>query len=239
MTSGLTNTPRRGDYWGMAEAKRFETRLAEIIRQRGIVPASDADMEAKELEIRAEQRARKAEILLGRLDARYRDALPRWGETAQWLKHYIESENDPKERGRGFVILGNPGAGKTWEAAALARRLLVTHSVPVNFTEAPEFMAALRPSADGGASDIGQFMAAPVLVLDDLGAERTSEWTAEQMFRLADYRNKHCLPTVITSNLDGAQLRERYGDRVIDRLTDGALLLRIPDPETPWRRSPL
>lgn len=239
MTSGLRYTPQRGDYWGMAAAKRYEERLAEIIRQRGIRPATDAEMEAKEQEIRQEQAARKAEILLGRLDARYRDAMPRWGETAQWLRHYVASENDPKERGRGYVILGNPGAGKTWEAAALARRLLVTHSVPVNFTEAPEFMAALRPSADGGASDIGQFMAAPVLVLDDLGAERTSEWTAEQMFRLADYRNKHCLPTVLTSNLDGKQLRERYGDRVIDRLTDGAMLLRIPDPETPWRRSPL
>ena len=73
----------------------------------------------------------------------------------------------------------------------------------------------------------------------DLGAERVSEWTAEQMFRLADYRNKHCLPTILTSNLDGKQLRERYGDRVIDRLTDGAMLLRIPDPDVPWRKSPL
>lgn len=231
--------PRIGGYfWGVNASRKFETRLAELIRQRGIKPATDEDMERKEREIRAEMADRKARILLGRLDARYREAVPRSAQSAVWVKHYVESGDDARERGRGLVILGDPSVGKTWEAAAIARLLLVRHSVPVQFTEAPELMAALRPNADG-ASDIGQFMAAPVLVIDDLGAERTSEWTSEQMFRLAHYRNVHCLPTIITSNLNGPQLRERYGDRVIDRFTEGAMLINIETPQRRWRQTPI
>lgn len=238
MTSGLRPTPITGYFWDMNASRKLTARWEETIRARGIVPASDAAFEAKEREIRQEMADRKAAILLGRLDTRYRTAVPRCALSAQWLKSYLAAGDDSLARSRGLVILGAPGVGKTWEAAALARLLLTVHAVPVQFVEAPEMMAALRPSAEG-ASDIGQFMAAPVLVIDDLGAERTSEWTGEQMFRLANYRNVHCLPTVITSNLNGPQLRERYGDRVIDRLTDRASLLRIETPEVPFRSSPL
>lgn len=225
--------PARGYFWDMMASTKLEARLAELIAKRGIRPATDAEMEAKELEIRREQAERKAEILLGRLDARYRDAIPRTAESLRWLKAYLAAES-PQDRGRGLIILGPSRAGKTWEAAAIARLLLVKHRIPVQFVEAPELMAALRPNAEG-ASDIGQFMAAPVLVIDDLGAERTSEWTAEQMFRLAHYRDVHCMPTIFTSNLEGAQLRERYGDRVINRLAEGATLIRIAAPAVPYR----
>lgn len=233
----LRVTPSTGYFWDMMASSKLEARIAEIIAKRGIRPATDAEMEAKEREIRREQAERKAEILLGRLDARYRDAVPRTVESVAWLKRYMTAE-DAKDRGRGLIILGPSRAGKTWEAAAIARLLLVRHRVPVQFVEAPELMAALRPNAEG-ASDIGQFMAAPVLIIDDLGAERTSEWTAEQMFRLAHYRDVHCMPTIFTSNLEGAQLRERYGDRVINRLAEGATLIRIAAPEVPYRKAAL
>lgn len=233
----LRVNPPAGYFWDMMASTKLEARLAEIIAKRGIRPATDEEMAAKEREIRREQAERKAEILLGRLDARYRDAIPRTAESLTWLKAYLVAET-PQDRGRGLIILGPSRAGKTWEAAAIARVLLVKHRVPVQFVEAPEMMAALRPNAEG-ASDIGQFMAAPVLIIDDLGAERTSEWTAEQLFRLAHYRDVHCLPTIFTSNLEGAQLRERYGDRVINRLAEGATLIRLVSPERPFRETPL
>lgn len=236
--TGLQATPNVGYFWDMNASRKFEQRLEQVLRERGIRPATDQEMEAKEREIRREMAERKAQILLGRLDARYREALPRTSVSGEWLRAYLTAGDDALQRARGLVILGDPGVGKTWEAAALARILMVKHRIPVQFVEAPELMAALRPSAEG-ASDIGQFMAAPVLIIDDLGAERTSEWTGEQMFRLANYRNVHCLPTIFTSNLNGPQLRERYGDRVIDRLTDRATLLQIDTPPVPLRTSPL
>lgn len=233
MTS-LQTTPHVGYFWGMEASGKLTARWEQVLRDRGIQPASDEAMEAKEREIRREMAERKAQILLGRLDARYREALPRTKISAQWLRDYIAAGDDALKRGRGLIVLGDPRVGKTWEIAALARILLMVHGVPVQFIEEPELMAALRPTAEG-ASDIGQFMAAPVLFIDDLGAARTSEWTGEQMFRLANYRSVHCLPTVFTSNLNGKQLRERYGDRVIDRLAEGATLLTIEAPAQPFR----
>jgi DNA replication protein DnaC len=235
--TGLLTNPPAGYPWDMMASSKLEARIAEIIAKRGIQPATDAEMEAKELEIRREQAERKAQILLGRLDARYRDAIPRTAESVGWLKRYLAAES-PQDRGRGLILLGPTRSGKTWEAASIARILLVKYRVPVQFVEAPEMMAALRPNAEG-ASDIGQFMAAPVLIIDDLGAERTTEWTAEQLFRLAHYRDVHCLPTIFTTNLEGAQLRERYSDRVINRLAEGATLIRFTTPVKPFRETPL
>jgi DNA replication protein DnaC len=204
----------------MAAAQKFEQRLQDYIRQRGIRHATDAEMEAKEQEIRREQAEHKARILLGRLDSRYRDAVLRHDASHRWLTDYRLGNR------HGYVILGRHGAGKTWEACALARKLLMEDSVPVTLVTATDLMQALRPNRDG-ASDLGAFQVAPVLVLDDLGAERPTEWTHEQLFRLADFRNVRKLPVIITTNLTGPQLRERYDPRMIDRLVEDATLLDI------------
>lgn len=205
----------------MNAARDLEKRIAETIRKRGIRPATDAQMAAKEAEIQGEWRERKAEIMLGRLDYVYRSAKTRHPESAQWLADYVSGNR------HGYVLLGDPGCGKTWEAAALARTLMVEHTVPVTVVNASTLMEALKPNRDG-SSDLGQFQVAPVLVLDDLGAERATDWALGQMYLLAEYRNVRRLPTIITSNLSGAALRERYTDRIIDRLIQNSSLLVMP-----------
>lgn len=214
----LRQTPQAGEYWTMNASKDLERRLAEVIRQRGIRPATDAEMKAKDEEIRREQRAHKVGILLGRLDARYRNSKTRYPESQEWLKGFRAGER------RNLCIFGDPGTGKTWEASAIARQLLTEDVVPVTFTGAHTLMEALKPNSDG-MSDISQFAVAPVLVLDDLGAERLTEWTEAQMFLLADERNVRMLPTIITTNLTGPQLRARYGDRIIDRFAQDSRVL--------------
>jgi DNA replication protein DnaC len=204
----------------MNASQSFEARLQEIIRRRGIQPATDEQMQAKEDEIRREDAERKARILLGRLDSRYRDATIRHEASHRWLLNYRLGQ-----RG-GLVITGEFGTGKTWEACAIARVLLMEDSIPTTVVTATELMESLRPNRDG-MSDLGTYQVAPVLVLDDLGSERPTEWTHEQLFRLADYRNVRRLPVILTTNLTGEQLRKRYDPRTIDRLVEDAVLLRI------------
>jgi DNA replication protein DnaC len=57
-------------------------------------------------------------------------------------------------------------------------------------------------------------------VLDDLGAHKGTEWTAEQTFRLINHRYEQHLATVVTSNLSAPELRARVGDRVTSRLVE-------------------
>lgn len=186
-------------------------------------PATDAEMEAKELEIQLEHRRRQSNIMLARIPLKYRDAqLPATVSgalAAKWLDGYRAGNRS------SLAILGPTGTGKTWTALALSRELLAVDTIPVTFVTAADMMAALRPSS-AATTDLDLTMmgyaVTPLLVIDDLGAERMSEWTEEQLYRLADERSRNNRPMIITSNLTGKEIRARYGDRITGRLFGGA-----------------
>jgi len=58
----------------------------------------------------------------------------------------------------------------------------------------------------------------PVLLVDDLGAERYTEWVQEQIVQLLDYRYRNNLSTIITSNLNLKELRDKVGERIYSRV---------------------
>lgn len=62
----------------------------------------------------------------------------------------------------------------------------------------------------------------PLLVLDEIGVSRGSEWEAEQLFTVVDERYRLERPTVVVSNLPAGEIKQLVGDRVYDRLREGA-----------------
>lgn len=224
------STPAGGYDWGVADSKKLATRWNSVAERefgdrlaRARTAASrlpDNWLEETERAALAEWLERKAQILLGRIPPIYRDARPHHDLTNRWLAAYRAG------RRHNYVIAGPPRVGKTWEAAALARTLLVEDSIPVLMVETAELLAALRPGLDG-MTDIGQYQVTPVLVLDDLGAERPTDWTGEQLYRLFQYRHNRNLPVIVTTNLGTAGLQQHCGERVYRRLVDNAGLLSI------------
>jgi DNA replication protein DnaC len=217
---------------GMAEkeaARRGidpETFLAKINDpERG-----DQLLAEAEVNLQRERLARQADILLARLPSKFRDAtFPRtdFGREAKaWLDGYRIARR-ARQPYRPLVILGNTGAGKTWTACAIARALLAEDAVPVTVTTVADFLAALRPAVVGMDVDMLQFTTTPVLVLDDLGMERLTEWGAEQLYRLADERSRNDRPVIVTSNMTGEQIKARYDRRTVERLFGGAMLIQI------------
>jgi hypothetical protein len=209
--------------------EKWNDRLAEILGKRlGSMDLPPVDWDAVNREADLEWLAAKSDVLLSRLPIRFRDAAPRHPVSLRWVGAYVEG------RMVNLAILGPARVGKTWEAAAIARILLMDHRVPVTFEAVPTMLERLRPNADG-ASDIGQYQAANVLVMDDLGAEKRSEWTDEQLYRIADFRASRNLPTIVTSNLSPKALTEQYGPRVCGRLFEGAAKLEIREapPQVP------
>lgn len=219
MNAGVS--PRFGGYaWDVNASRDLEARLSEFIARHGTRFATDAEMQAAEERAQQEWREQKSRVLLSRLPDNYRLADPRHPATERWLLEYFAGSR------RNMVIVGPAGVGKTWEATALARMLLTEHFVPVTYVEAAAMIDSLRPNSDG-ASDIGTFQLTPVLIIDDLGAERVTDWTLEQLYRLTNYRSARSLPMIVTTNLSSHELTDRYGDRIARRITENCQVLRI------------
>ena len=66
-----------------------------------------------------------------------------------------------------------------------------------------------------------------LLVLDDLGAEKPSEWVVEKLFQVVNYRYNEMLPTIFTSNLSPEELENRIGERTVARIIEMAKVIRM------------
>ena len=236
MTSSVAPPDAGGYGWDMDASRKLDARLDEVVgrealpvlgdnapsswaeRLKTVRHATDAEMAAAEAATRDEWNANKARVLVTRLPEVYRSAVPRHAETTAWLEGYRSGSR------RGYTILGDHGSGKTWEAMAIARALLVEDRIPVQAVTAPELLEVLRPGGDG---DIGQFKVAPVLVLDDLGTEKVTDWVDEQLYTIAGFRASRNLPMIITSNLEPDEIKKRYDARLVQRLFGGSTLLHI------------
>lgn len=135
------------------------------------------------------------------------------------------------------VILEGPaGRGKTHQAAALARLHLernVDHrhglADAVRFVNAATLVEQLRAEQrrEGGRRIIDDLVRARMLIIDDLGAEKPTEWVRERVYDLINQRYEHRRGTTITTNLTPAQLADQIGERSTGRLMEDAVRIRI------------
>ena len=146
-------------------------------------------------------------------------------DQARTLRRAYERAQAFAEDPRGWLVLrGGTGCGKTHLAAAIAHRLL-ERGVPVRFINVPDLLDELRAafSPDAETSYEERFWAlreAPVLILDDLGAQQSTPWAQEKLFQLLDWRYNARRPTVITTNLP----LEAFEPRLRSRLQDARLV---------------
>jgi len=133
----------------------------------------------------------------------------------------------------GLFIHGVRGTGKTMLAAIIANERARAGS-PVLFASVPDLMADIRASfASGGTSERVQAVKeTPFLVLDDLGAEKMTEWVGEQLFRIVNHRYNEKLPMVVTSNYSPTQVIAHMATvdtngNVIDDLQGQRIMSRI------------
>lgn len=144
---------------------------------------------------------------------------PLRAEAVNWLTKRMPS-------GQNLILLGPTGSGKTSFAYAVAKEMYCG-GAKVKIWQAADLMEKLRPSNDNAQTVLASAKDSKLLVLDDLGSEKESEWTEERLFYIIDHRWQWGLPTVVVSNLTEQALKERLSDRVYSRLLDGAEVLLI------------
>lgn len=118
------------------------------------------------------------------------------------------------------LLVGNVGAGKTHAAVALARTVHEAGGT-VGFWPVVELLDELRPSGDPRTMD--RAVCVDVLVLDDLGLERPSDWTFERLYAVVNRRWLEQRPTIVTSNLPADELEKSVGAPMWSRLYHDAV----------------
>ena len=125
---------------------------------------------------------------------------------------------------KGLRLIGDYGTGKTHLTAAIIHRLAEEKGVAGMFVVVPELLRAIRNGYKGDGDTAGKLVqaaeTAPLLVLDDLGAEKPTDWVQEQLFIIINRRYEELLPTLITTNCNMAELIDRIGRRTADRILE-------------------
>lgn len=130
--------------------------------------------------------------------------------------------------GRNLLLIGAVGVGKTHAALAAARHRWIECGDDVTFWPIVEMLDALRPLADATDVTFRSMLDVDMLVLDDLGSEKATDWTAERLFAVVNRRWMERRPIIATSNHDPTGLREAVGSRTYSRLIgDGAVVLGV------------
>jgi DNA replication protein DnaC len=151
----------------------------------------------------------------------------------RWVDAYQADERS------NLLVFGGVGAGKTGLAWGILRELLA-QGTPGLIVPLRELLWELRQSfRTGDPCDTAErAQRVPVLVLDDLGAERPTDFARDELAVIVERRYAAERPTIVTSNYDPERLAWRLGhddpvigQRIVSRLTDGAWQLRLGGPD--------
>jgi len=143
---------------------------------------------------------------------------------AVYAKRYVEHFTEMAQTGQGLLFWGNVGTGKTFLAGCIANALL-EQKIPVLMTSFPKILNAL-----GGlySSERNEYLVSlnryTLLVVDDMGIERDTQYTLETVYTVIDERYKSGKPFIITTNIQINALKDpqdlehaRIYDRIMER----------------------
>jgi DNA replication protein DnaC len=158
------------------------------------------------------------------------------------VRAFCRNLDENVRSGRGLWFMGDVGTGKTTLAMLVSKEALKRgHDVAIY--SVPRLLAEIRDTYDTAngersyADFFSQLVAVDLLHLDDLGAERQTEWVLEQLYALVNERYEQERSIVVTTNLiDTAALEQQIGRRTVSRLTEmtDQLPLFGPDLRERW-----
>jgi DNA replication protein DnaC len=174
---------------------------------------------------------RKARSLSAVIPRRYRDVSfdrppitdidPRATVTA--TRRFVETIDEQLDRGRGLWFMGPVGTGKTTLAMLVAKealragRSVAIYSLPRLLNEIRDTHRAERSHVDL----LDRLTAVDLLHIDDVGAERTTDWVLEELYSIVNARYEDERSVVITTNIDDRdQLCQQITERTVSRLTE-------------------
>lgn len=138
-------------------------------------------------------------------------------------KAYCDQFSKFKENGKGLVFYGSVGTGKTYASACIANEL-ISQGVPVLMTNFSRIINRLQDKFEGRQEYLDSLNNFDLLIIDDLTAERNTEYMNEAVYSVIDGRYRAGLPLIVTTNISLAEMmdatetaRKRIYSRLLER----------------------
>jgi DNA replication protein DnaC len=145
-------------------------------------------------------------------------------EIIRRIRTFVRDIGSNLDDGRGFWFFGDVGTGKTSLAMLISKSALEAGR-SVAIYSMPRLLADIRATFDDRAEHsyselFDRLTSVDLLHIDDLGAEKSSDWVLEQVYAIINERWQEERSVVVTTNLDDDALRAQIGFRTISRLED-------------------
>lgn len=135
-------------------------------------------------------------------------------DKAVWYSdHYDDTEKN------SLILAGTVGTGKTHLVASITNKLL-ENGVPVLFDTFSGHLYKLKAEFGTSQNYLHRMQKIDMLVIDDVGKEKQTDWTRSIMFDVINYRYENLLPIVMTTNYDSKELAEYFGSAIWSRLCE-------------------
>lgn len=216
-------------------SKSFSECLAEAkcpIHQRVDLPCRQCEEDDF---IEKKQRRQQEMLELQSKEQHRKDYPEKWLATIGVPNRYLSSSFDCFEGGNALVALckdlvlepfslllwGGPGSGKTHLSVSTLRERVKEGMTDDVFVCEQDLLRDIRKGYAQGISEdeaLKKYLNCALLVYDDLGAEKATDWVISTVNLIVDRRYRDVFPMVITTNLKPEQIEERFGERIASRL---------------------
>lgn len=152
-------------------------------------------------------------------------------ENGLLLRRYAEKWDEMQRENIGLLLHGDVGGGKTFFAACIANAIIEKdikegrkHSVPIMLTTIPALRDEMqRDFGSQKARILREIAETPLLILDDIGFEKSTPAAAELSFDIINQRYKANAPLIVTTNLtisDITNAKDMQQKRIFDRIVE-------------------
>jgi DNA replication protein DnaC len=141
------------------------------------------------------------------------------------VRAFVDELDSNLAQGQGLWLFGDTGTGKTTLAMLVSKAALEAGRT-VAIYSLPKLLARIRrtydsePGGDSYLSFFERLTSVDLLHIDDLGAEKRSDWVLEQLYALINERYESRRSMIITTNLEHEALEEQIGPRTVSRLSE-------------------
>lgn len=203
--------------------KKVRVKMPVSCRCRAERRYQEEQMLQQDKDMRAMEALKRQSLMDKRLRDVSFDLFRKTNDNAYNLKlclRYANHFDEMLAKNQGLLFYGGVGTGKTFAAACIANHLL-NQRIPVIMTSFVKLLESMQGFSEDDSALIARLNRAKLLIIDDLGAERSTDYALEKVYDIVDSRYRAKLPIILTTNLSMTELKEstdiRY-TRIYDRI---------------------